>query len=92
MLDRDVVADDEFAEMVSAASGFRTTVNELGVVHSVGVDDYVRARLYWRAIPNLHTAGHEALANEIVQMLSNARLSSPQMMELEREYFPRRRT
>ena len=90
MLDR-VVPDDEFVAMLSAANVFRTTVNTLGPVAGLNVDNYVRARLYWNPkVPELPT-GHEALANEILVVLGDSRLSSPQILELEREYFPRRR-
>lgn len=75
--------------MVSAANRLRTEVGAIGV-GGLNIDDFVRARLYWNPkIPKL-PAGQEALANEIVGILGDARLSAPQKAELEREYFPPR--
>jgi hypothetical protein len=82
-----VVQEEEFVAMVERANGFRTEVASLGFNE---IDAYVRARLYWNPkLPQL-SAQHEALADEIVAVLSDSRLSSLQILELEREYFPLR--
>ena len=84
-----VVPDDEFVAMVASANQFRTEVGKLGFSGS-NIDSYVRARLYWNPkIPEL-PAGHEALANEIYALLDDSRLSAPQQVQLEGEYFPHR--
>jgi hypothetical protein len=85
-----MVPDDEFAGMVAHANRFRTDVRELGM-SSYDVNANVRARLYWNStIPEL-SAAHQELANEILALLHNQRLSASQMAQLEREYFPVRR-
>ena len=82
-----VVQDDEFVAMVASAHRFRTEVGKLGFTE---VDNNVRARLYWSPmIPEL-SAGHEALANEILALLADSRLSALQAADLEGEYFPHR--
>ena len=88
MLDA-VVGDDEFVGMVSAANRLRDEVGAIGVGGS-DIDHYVRARLYWNPKLPALAEGHEALANEIVVVLGDSRLSSAQMAELERAYFPPR--
>ena len=82
-----MIPDDEFVAMVARANQFRTEVGNLGFTE---IDNNVRARLYWNPkIPEL-SAGHEALANEILALLADSRLSALQAADLEREYFPPR--
>jgi len=86
----DVVSDDEFGTMVARANRFRNEVRNLGY-RGPDIDANVRARLYWNPkIPEL-TAGEQALANVIHELLDDSRLSSAQAAQLEREYFPPRR-
>jgi hypothetical protein len=84
-----VVADDEFVAMVGRANGFRTEVAGLGFNGSE-VDANVRARLYWSPKVPVLAPGHQALANEIHELLNDPRLSAPQAAQLERAYFPPR--
>ena len=85
-----MVPDDEFVGMVARANRFRTDVQDLGMI-GYDVNANVRARLYWNpTIPELSPA-HQELADEILALLHNNRLSAPQTAQLEREYFPIRR-
>jgi hypothetical protein len=85
-----MVADDEFAGMVASANRFRTDVRDLGM-SSHDVNANIRARLYWNSTIPALSAAHQELANEILALLHNERLSASQMAQLEREYFPVRR-
>jgi hypothetical protein len=78
------VPDDEFEAMLARARRFRRRVDELGSVSGPVIEDGVHDRL----ADHLPPAQRE-LAETIVALLEDPRLSIPQAAQLERAFFDR---
>jgi hypothetical protein len=84
-----MLTDDEFVAIVGRAHQFRTDVANRGS-SSADINACVWDRLYWKPERCTLGAADLALANQIHRLLTDWRLSQPQALELEGEFFPSR--
>jgi hypothetical protein len=80
--------DDEFGTMLARVRSYRRRVDELGSVSGPVILGSVRDRRRWRPADYLPPAQRE-LADEIVGLLEDPRLSALQAAQLERAFFGR---
>ena len=75
-----------FQRMLGRVREFHQRVSELGLSTS-GIDANIRVRLHSHPHPPALPPGQTKLANEIVELLEDPRLSSWQTQQLERAFF-----
>lgn len=86
---RVTVPDDEFETMQARTRSYRRRVAELGGVSGSLIKENVRERLRLRTASETLTRAHDELADEIIALLMDTRLSRHQAALLEREFFGR---
>ena len=81
------VPDDEFETMQARVRSYRRRLEELGSVSGPVIVTHVRDRLGWRATANTLPPAQGELADEIVIVLTDSRLTVAQAARLEREFL-----
>ena len=81
------VEDEDFQTLLEQIQDLHRRTDELSR-STTRVHEHIRARLRWSSPPTLPSE-QTRLADEVVELLSNARLSSQQSRQLWRTYFGR---
>lgn len=81
------VPDDEFETMQARSRSYRRRLEALGSVSAPVIEGYVRDRLRWRPSANTLPPAQGELADEILALLEEPRLSAQQTAQLQREFF-----
>jgi hypothetical protein len=82
------IADDEFQSLLGQVRDLHRLADEV-TREKTRIDENVRARLSWDPDPPVLPPEQRKLADEVVEVLAQPRLSSSQSRQLQQAFFRR---